>query len=176
VVVGRGFLVVKLWWIAGESWEIDGQFSGPKNMPLFRIYFGGIPILGIWFSLILSVSENGYGKRTDVDQYRLQSRGGKGVINMDHPKVGTVSSLDLVDATSELRVISQFGKIIASTPNPSALPAASTQGVKPYCRLALLAHGWTQAMICSVGYPLCRSKRQDLLLRKPLRRGDARRS
>jgi DNA gyrase subunit A len=38
--------------------------------------------LGIWFSLILSVSENGYGKRTDVDQYRLQSRGGKGVINM----------------------------------------------------------------------------------------------
>ena len=38
--------------------------------------------MGIWFSLILSVSENGYGKRTDVDQYRLQSRGGKSVINM----------------------------------------------------------------------------------------------
>jgi hypothetical protein len=38
-VVGRGFLVVKLWWIAGESWEVDGQDSGSKNMPLFRIYF-----------------------------------------------------------------------------------------------------------------------------------------
>ncbi len=43
--------------------------------------------MGIWFSLILSASENGYGKSTDVDQYRLQSRGGKGVINMDPPKV-----------------------------------------------------------------------------------------
>jgi DNA gyrase subunit A len=76
--------------------------------------------LGIWFSLILSVSENGCGKRTDVDEYRLQSRGGKSAINLDHPKVGRVSSLDLVDVTSELRGLSQFGKIIASTPNPSA--------------------------------------------------------
>ena len=33
-VVGRGFFVVKLWWIAGESWEVDGQDSGSKNMPL----------------------------------------------------------------------------------------------------------------------------------------------
>jgi hypothetical protein len=33
-VVGRGFLVVKLWWIAGERWEVDGQDSGSKNMPL----------------------------------------------------------------------------------------------------------------------------------------------
>ena len=59
-VIGRGFLVVKSWWIAGESWEVDGQFSGSKNMPLFRIYFRGIPILGIfeiWFGLILSDSE-----------------------------------------------------------------------------------------------------------------------
>src|SRR6516164_7772262 len=33
-------------------------------------------------NLILSVTENGYGKRTDVNEYRLQSRGGKGVINV----------------------------------------------------------------------------------------------
>src|SRR5262249_60484348 len=33
-------------------------------------------------NLVLSVTENGYGKRTDVEQYRLQSRGGKGVINV----------------------------------------------------------------------------------------------
>ena len=38
-VVGRGFLVVNLWWIAGESWEVDGQFSGSKNMPLFLNLF-----------------------------------------------------------------------------------------------------------------------------------------
>jgi hypothetical protein len=38
-VVGCGFLVVKLWWIAGESWEVDGQDSGSKNMPLFPDLF-----------------------------------------------------------------------------------------------------------------------------------------
>lgn len=48
-MVGRGVLVVKLWWIAGESWEVDGQDSGSKNMPLFRIYFWGIPILGMLY-------------------------------------------------------------------------------------------------------------------------------
>jgi hypothetical protein len=46
-VVGRGFLVVKLWWIAGESWWVDGQDSGSKNMPLFTDLFLRIPILGI---------------------------------------------------------------------------------------------------------------------------------
>jgi hypothetical protein len=33
------FFVVKLWWIAGESWEVDGQDSGSKNMPLFPDLF-----------------------------------------------------------------------------------------------------------------------------------------
>jgi DNA gyrase/topoisomerase IV subunit A len=77
------FLVVKLWWIAGESWDVNGQFSGSKNMLLFPdLFLRDSHFWGIWFSLILSVSENGYGKRTEIDQYRLQPRGGKGVINM----------------------------------------------------------------------------------------------
>jgi hypothetical protein len=38
-VVGRGFLVVKLWWIACERWSVDGQDSGSKNMPLFPDLF-----------------------------------------------------------------------------------------------------------------------------------------
>jgi hypothetical protein len=42
--------------------------------------------LGIWFNLILSVSETGSGKRTDVVQYRLlQSLGGEGVVNRKVP-------------------------------------------------------------------------------------------
>src|SRR5579875_2421169 len=69
--------------------------------------------LGLTPCLILTVSENGYGKRTDVDAYRLQSRGGKGVINMKaNSKVGKVVSIQLVDDTTEMMVISQFGKII----------------------------------------------------------------
>ena len=87
--------------------------------------------LGLTPCLILSVSENGYGKRTDVDQYRLQSRGGKGVINMKAtPKIGKVSSINLVDETSELMVISQFGKIIRIDTKSIRAAGRSTQGVK----------------------------------------------
>ncbi len=64
-------------------------------------------------SLILSVTEQGYGKRTDVDEYRLTSRGGKGVINVKTTaRNGKVVSIMLVNEQSELMVISQFGKII----------------------------------------------------------------
>ena len=86
--------------------------------------------MGIWFSLILTVSENGYGKRTDVDPYRLQSRGGKGVINMKAtPKVGKVVSIQLVDDTTEMMVISQFGKIIRIDTKSVRAAGRSTSGV-----------------------------------------------
>jgi len=64
-------------------------------------------------SLILSITEQGYGKRTDVDEYRLQTRGGRGVINVKTTaRNGKVSAILLVDDSSELMVISQYGKII----------------------------------------------------------------
>jgi DNA gyrase subunit A len=82
-------------------------------------------------SLILSVTENGYGKRTDVDEYRLTGRGGKGVINLKAtPKVGKVTSIQQVDETSELMVISQFGKIIRMDTKTIRAAGRSTQGVK----------------------------------------------
>jgi DNA gyrase subunit A len=87
--------------------------------------------LGLTPCLILSVTENGYGKRTDVDQYRLQSRGGKGVINVKTAaKNGKVTSINLVDETSELMVISQFGKIIRIDTKSIRAAGRSTQGVK----------------------------------------------
>src|SRR2546421_7114005 len=82
-------------------------------------------------SLILSVTENGYGKRTDVDEYRLQSRGGKGVINVKTTaKNGKVSAIMLVDETSECMVISQFGKIIRINTTSIREAGRSTQGVR----------------------------------------------
>ncbi len=81
--------------------------------------------------LILSITENGFGKRTDVDEYRLQSRGGKGVINVKTTaRNGKVSSIQLVDETSELMVISQYGKIIRIDTNSIRAAGRSTQGVK----------------------------------------------
>src|SRR5271170_2403447 len=82
-------------------------------------------------SLILSVTSNGFGKRTDVDQYRLQTRGGKGVINVKTTtKNGKVQSINLVDDTSELMVISQYGKIIRIDTKTVRSAGRSTQGVK----------------------------------------------
>ncbi|MDW5264830.1 MULTISPECIES: DNA gyrase subunit A [Acidobacteriaceae] len=87
--------------------------------------------LGLTPCLILSVTENGYGKRTDVDQYRLQTRGGKGVINVKtSTKNGKVTEINLVDETSELMVISQFGKIIRIDTKSIRAAGRSTMGVK----------------------------------------------
>jgi DNA gyrase subunit A len=80
---------------------------------------------------ILAITENGFGKRTDVDEYRLQTRGGKGVKNMAvTPRIGRVSSIQLVDDTSELMVISQFGKIIRIDTKTIRAAGRATQGVR----------------------------------------------
>ena len=80
---------------------------------------------------ILSVSENGFGKRTDVEEYRLQTRGGKGVKNMAvTDRIGRVSSIQLVDDTSELMVITQFGKIIRVDTKTIRNAGRATQGVR----------------------------------------------
>jgi DNA gyrase subunit A len=87
--------------------------------------------LGLTPCLILTVSDNGFGKRTDVDAYRLQSRGGKGVISMKTtPKIGKVAAINLVDDTTEMMLISQFGKIIRIDTKTIRSAGRSTSGVK----------------------------------------------
>ena len=79
---------------------------------------------------ILVVTEHGFGKRTDVEKYRLQTRGGKGVKNMAvTPRIGRVSGIQLVDDTSEV-VISQFGKIIRIDTKTIRAAGRATQGVR----------------------------------------------
>jgi DNA gyrase subunit A len=82
-------------------------------------------------SLILSVTEQGYGKRTDVDEYRLQTRGGGGVINVKTTsRNGKVVSIMLVNEKSEVMVISQFGKIIRIGTTTIRECGRSSQGVR----------------------------------------------
>src|SRR5437016_4710212 len=82
-------------------------------------------------SLILSVTEQGYGKRTDVDEYRLQSRGGKGVINVKTTaRNGRVSGIMLVNEESEAMLVSQYGKIIRMNTTSIREAGRSTQGVR----------------------------------------------
>jgi DNA gyrase subunit A len=92
-----------------------GKDGGDENIP----------------SLILSVTENGYGKRTPIEEYRLQSRGGKGVINVKTTeRNGKVSGIMLVDEASEVILISQFGKIIRIDTKQIREAGRSTQGVR----------------------------------------------
>ncbi len=94
--------------------------------------------LGLTPCLILTVSENGFGKRTGVDAYRLQSRGGKGVISMKTtPKIGKVSAINLVDDTTEMMLISQFEKTIridTKTIRSAGRSTSGAQAPQPRCR------------------------------------------
>jgi DNA gyrase subunit A len=87
--------------------------------------------LGVSKFLILTVTENGFGKRTDIDEYRLTARAAQGVTNLKATsKVGKSMSILLVDETSELMAISQFGKIIRIDTKTVRAAGRATQGVR----------------------------------------------
>jgi DNA gyrase subunit A len=87
-----------------------------------------IPIKG---SLILSITENGYGKRTPADEYRLQGRGGSGVINVKTTeRNGKVTGIAQVTEKSEVMLISQYGKIIRMDSGTIRESGRSAQGVR----------------------------------------------
>ncbi|MBN3039736.1 MAG: DNA gyrase subunit A [Candidatus Omnitrophica bacterium] len=82
------------------------------------------------FSL-LTATENGYAKRTQVSEYRLQSRGGKGVINIKlSSKIGEVKGLILVRDDDEVMCITQKGILIRTKTKDIRVSGRSTQGVR----------------------------------------------
>src|SRR5256884_129450 len=87
-----------------------------------------IPVKG---SLILSVTENGFGKRTPADEYRLQGRGGSGVINVKTTeRNGKVVGIAQVTEDSEVMLISQYGKIIRMDSSTIRESGRAAQGVR----------------------------------------------
>jgi len=82
-------------------------------------------------SLILSVTEGGYGKRTPADEYRLQGRGGSGVINVKTTeRNGKVVGIAQVTEDSEVMLISQYGKIIRMDSSGIRESGRAAQGVR----------------------------------------------
>ncbi len=80
---------------------------------------------------MLSVSEQGYGKQTPITTYRLQSRGGKGVINMKTTeKTGKVVAVFPVEDESEIMIITQQGKLIRLEAADIRKTGRSAQGVR----------------------------------------------
>ena len=87
-------------------------------------------ILTLGFN-ILTVSEGGYGKRTEMNEYRLQSRGGKGVITMKTTdKTGRVVGVQQVTEDDQLMLISNKGKIIRMRIKDIRVIGRNTQGVR----------------------------------------------
>jgi len=80
---------------------------------------------------ILTVAERGYGKRTAVGQYRLQSRGGRGVINMKvTPKTGLVQGAILTQDDDQLVMMTSGNKVIRIGVKDISVVGRATQGVR----------------------------------------------
>jgi DNA gyrase subunit A len=80
---------------------------------------------------ILSVAQNGYGKRTDLEEYRLQSRGGVGIINIQtSDRNGKVVGMAYVHDDDEVMLVTQQGMIIRMQAGDVRVIGRATQGVR----------------------------------------------
>jgi DNA gyrase subunit A len=80
---------------------------------------------------MLTVTESGYGKRTELEEYRLQSRGGVGIINIQtSERNGKVVGIAYVHDDDELMLISQQGKILRMVAKDIRAIGRATQGVR----------------------------------------------
>ena len=80
---------------------------------------------------MLTVTENGYGKRTVLDEYRVQSRGGVGIISIQATaRNGRVVGIAYVEAEDELMLITQQGKVLRMDTKDIRPIGRATQGVR----------------------------------------------
>ena len=80
---------------------------------------------------VLSITENGYGKLTEVDEYRVQSRGGKGIKAMNlTPKTGRLTCQLLADEAEDILLITDDGTIIRVPVGSISTLGRNTQGVR----------------------------------------------
>jgi len=106
---GRGVIGIRL---EKEDYVVGMEIVKPKDV-------------------FLVASENGYGKRTIVEKYRLQSRGGKGVINMKGTdKTGEVIGIKKVDDKDDIVLVTSKGVINRQRVNEIRSTGRATQGVR----------------------------------------------
>jgi DNA gyrase subunit A len=80
---------------------------------------------------LLTVTERGFGKRTEIEEYRVQSRGGVGVINIaTSERNGAVVGVAYVLGDDEVLLITQQGMILRMQTNDVRAIGRATQGVK----------------------------------------------
>ena len=79
---------------------------------------------------LLAITENGFGKRTELEEYRVQTRGGKGVITYKiTPKTGKIVGIRIVEENDDVMLITDTGTIIRLNVKDISVLGRSTQGV-----------------------------------------------
>ena len=129
IATERGYSVR---FICGEIRTTGRDTMGVKGLTLREgdTVVSALLIKDIENSSILTITENGYGKRTRIDEYPLQSRSGKGVINLRcSPKTGAVVSVLTVSNGEQLMAITSSGVIIRIAVEDIVLYGRATQGV-----------------------------------------------
>ena len=79
---------------------------------------------------LLAITENGFGKRTEIEEYRVQNRGGKGVITYKiTPKTGEIVGIKIVSGKEDIMLVTDTGTIIRLNSGDVSVLGRSTQGV-----------------------------------------------
>ena len=87
-------------------------------------------IIGNKNATLLAITENGFGKRTELDEYRVQNRGGRGVITYKvTPKTGNVVGIRIATGTEDVMLVTDKGTIIRLKVDEISVLGRSTQGV-----------------------------------------------
>jgi len=82
-------------------------------------------------SEVITMTENGYGKRSNIEDYRIQSRGGKGVkAGVFNAKTGKLASLKLISESEDIMIITDSGTIIRVAADDISKIGRDTQGVR----------------------------------------------
>lgn len=116
-----------------QAREMGRNTSGVRGMKLGKDdeLVDMVVIKNTHEATVLAISENGYGKRSLVDDYREQSRGGKGVITLKvTPKTGKLIALKEVSDDDDLMIITERGKVIRMQCKGIRTMGRNTQGVR----------------------------------------------
>lgn len=94
------------------------------------VVIGMEPIIAGSKATLLAITENGFGKRTELNEYRVQTRGGTGVITYKvTPKTGCIVGIRIVEETDDVMLITDTGTIIRLNVSNISILGRSTQGV-----------------------------------------------
>ena len=117
--------------------EITGMEGPPEAEPEIRLSstMHGDEVVGMVISddsrSLLTLCENGYGKRTELGEYRLQTRGGQGLIDIRaSERNGPVVNMLAVDDSDEVMLVTKDGQIVRTPASGISTIGRATQGVR----------------------------------------------